>query len=259
MIASLELPPARPEWALFLDLDGSIIELTATPDAVRVKPELRRLLDSLRDAFDGALAVVSGRPLKQIDRILALPLLPAAGLHGLERRRADGTVVRPPQALDDAELAPIKRALRDFARAHPGLMVEDKGVAVALHFRQAPERREACRQAVAAAVDDMSPRLEVLEGKMLFEIRPSGVDKGDAIEVFLGESPFAGRIPVYCGDDATDEHGFAVVNRFGGVSIHVGDGTETLARWRVGSVDELVAWLTTLPQALTGRRAARRA
>ena len=238
------LPRPQPDWAVFLDFDGSIVELADSPELVHVDSALRRLLDDLQTALHGALAIVSGRPLSQIDHYLSPPLHAAAGLHGLERRAVDGTVSR--LASRDARLDDIKHKLVSF--------VEDKEYILALHFRQAPHRRAECQRAVAATVGTAQDRLEVLEGKMVFEIRPSGIDKGDTIATFLNEPPFAGRRPVFCGDDATDEHGFAVVNACGGVSVHVGEGATTGAGWRVDSVAELRRWLATIPRALGGTR-----
>ena len=246
------LPRPQPDWAVFLDFDGSIVELADSPELVHVDSALRRLLNDLQTALEGALAIVSGRPLSQIDHYLSPPLHAAAGLHGLERRAVDGTVTR--LAFRDARLDDIKQKLVSFAQDRRGVFVEDKDYILALHFRQAPHRRAECQRAVAVTVGAALDGIEVLEGKMVFEIRPSGIDKGDTIAKFLNEPPFAGRRPVFCGDDATDEHGFAVVNACGGVSVHVGEGVGTAAGWRVGSVAELRRWLATIPRALGDTR-----
>lgn len=244
----MNLPEPQPDWALFLDFDGSVIELADRPEEVRVDLHLPNLLVALSDVLGGAMAVVSGRPLAQLDRLLSLCHLPAAGIHGLERRRADGTVQRT--SVPEASLSRIRRELEVFARAHRGLVVEDKGVALALHYRRAPDAEQPCRRIVERLAHDLGPSFKVLEGKHVFEIKPAGADKGRAIAAFLREPPFVGRVPVFCGDDITDEDGFALVNRRGGLSIRVGDGAQTLARWRVASVGELVAWLETIPRAL---------
>ena len=246
------LPRPQPDWAVFLDFDGSIVELADSPELVHVDSALRRLLNDLQTALEGALAIVSGRPLSQIDHYLSPPLHAAAGLHGLERRAVDGTVTR--LASRDARLDDIKQKLVSFAQDRRGVFVEDKDYILALHFRQAPDRRAECQRAVAVTVGAALDGIEVLEGKMVFEIRPSGIDKGDTIAKFLNEPPFAGRRPVFCGDDATDEHGFAVVNACGGVSVHVGEGVGTAAGWRVDSVAELRRWLATIPRALGDTR-----
>lgn len=244
----MRLPRPQSNWALFLDFDGCLIELADTPEAVYVDSRLPSLLLTLSDAFGGAMAVVSGRPLAQLDRLLSLDHLPAAGIHGLERRRADGTMdrTRAPRA----PLRRVRQSLEAFARGRAGVMVEDKGAAVALHYRQAAGARDDCRRVVEGLIDDLRPRFMVLEGKRVFEFKPRGADKGRAIAAFLAEPPFQGRVPVFCGDDITDEDGFALVNRRGGISIRVGDGSNSVAGWRVASVGELVAWLETIPSAV---------
>ena len=252
----MALPRPHSEWALFLDFDGSIVELAAAPDRVQVGPKLPLLLVALSSALGGALAIVSGRPLAQIDDYLAPHKFPVAGLHGIERRSADGSVVVVRSR--DAHLDRIGATLQDFAERHPGVLVEDKGRAIALHFRQAAHLHEQCRRAVVTALDGAGPNLQVLAGRMVFEVKPVGVDKGSAIDAFLAELPFAGRLPVFCGDDVTDEAGFTVVNKKGGISIRVGDAATTVAHRQTASVEELVAWLATIPVALAPRVPARR-
>ncbi len=241
----MALPRPAHDWALFLDFDGTLAEIAERPDDVSVHPPLPSTLAAVSEALEGALAIVSGRPLLQIDTLLAPLTLPVAGLHGLERRDGGGRVVRADAPA--GELKSARRELADFVRGTPGLVLEDKGLTLALHFRQAPTRRAECRRAVDRALANGTGALHVLEGKMVYEIKPVGVDKGRAIAAFLGEPPFAGRVPVFAGDDVTDEDGFALVNRRGGVSIRVGDGTATRAGWRAASVDEFLDWLDGLP------------
>jgi trehalose 6-phosphate phosphatase len=183
------------------------------------------------------VAIVSGRPIMGIDRWMAPLELPVAGIHGAERRRADGEVDRMP-------LAPLHSAVTTaerLAAQHPGLRVERKGLAVALHYRQAPDLEAMCRSAMAQAVAD-EPSLHLLHGKKVIEVLPRGVSKGQAIEAFLREPPFAGRHPIFIGDDVTDEDGFAVVQRAGGVSIKVGEG-HSVAAYRLGSAAGVRHWL----------------
>jgi len=237
-------------WALFLDVDGTLLEIAGTPDAVAASGEIAALLARLRPLLGGALALISGRRIDDLDAIFAPLILPAAGLHGLERRDARG---RRHGIVDAPALDALRAPLRDFAAAHPGAMLEDKGQTLALHYRQAP----GCRDEAKALLDALltgRQDLQMLEGKMVFEIRPRRTDKGDAIAAFLAEPPFAGRRPVFLGDDATDEDGFRLVNDRGGVSIRVdGEATvraQTAARYRLADVGAVAAWLARVAKRL---------
>ena len=236
------LPEPCPDWALFLDFDGCIVDIAPTPEAVDVPNHLPSLLVALREALGGAVAIVSGRSIEQIDRFLGSAVPAVAGLHGLERRTADGGIVRPPSPGN--ELHAVRALLEAFAAEHPGVLVEDKTYTVALHYRLAPSLRDDCRDVVNAALKDAPQGWQVIEGKSVFELRPCEHTKGTAIEAFMGEAPFLGRTPVFCGDDITDEDGFAVVNARGGVSIRVGEGAATRAGVQVDTVAELLEWLT---------------
>ncbi len=211
-VAALPPPPQlRAEAiALFLDVDGTLVEIEREPGAVRVPERLRAILADLEQAVDSALALVSGRSLQQIDRLFAPLRLSAAGLHGLERRNLRREVVRAKP--DPAILDAARRRLSAFADEHPGVLLEDKGLTLALHYRKAPEQRAAAARLVEDVVIASEGALEVLEGKMVFELKPPGFDKGQAIAAFMREPPFAGRQPVFAGDDVTDEAGFTVVN-----------------------------------------------
>jgi trehalose 6-phosphate phosphatase len=227
--------------ALFLDFDGTLVELAPEPDAIVIPPDLVPLLAALRDRLGGALAVVSGRSVGAIDTFLHPLDLPAAGVHGSERRAADGNLVLlPTPSLDTVEQA-AARLLHD----HPALAVEPKRGAVALHYRQAPQLQDLCRRTMEAAVA-ASPGVTLLHGKMVFEAKSSLANKGKALGAFLEEAPFAGRKPVFLGDDTTDEPGFQVAQHLGGVGIKVGPG-ETLAQHRIGGPAAvragLAAWL----------------
>ena len=227
---------------MFLDFDGCIVDIAPTPEAVDVPDCLPSLLVALRAALGGAVAIVSGRPIEQIDGFLGAAVPAVAGLHGLERRTADGGIVRPPSLQNDLQAA--RALLREFAAERPGVLVEDKTHTLALHYRLAPSLRDDCRDVVDAALQHTSQGWQIIEGKCVFEIRPRGPTKGTAIESFMGEAPFRGRTPVFCGDDVSDEDGFAVVNARGGVSIRVGEGTVTRAAVQVGTAEELRDWLT---------------
>ena len=241
-------PPLHPggaAWALFLDFDGTLIDLAATPDAVVVPPRLREVLAACADAFDGAVAIVSGRPIAVLDAMLRPLMLPAAGLHGLELRLADGTVERV--AHGAIGLAGLRARFMSLARDDARLVVEDKGSSLALHFRRAPERERELRALFAGAAT-MRNGHQVMHGKMVLEVRPEHADKGTAVTRFLETPPFAGRKPVFAGDDITDEDGFAAVNRRGGISIKVGEG-ETAANCRLPDVVALHTWLATIASA----------
>ena len=210
-----------------------------TPDAVVVSPELREMLAACTEAFDGAVAVVSGRPIAAIDRLLDPLRLPAAGLHGLELRMQDGTLE---QATHGApELTELRARFGSLAREDARLVVEDKGSSLALHFRRAPERERELRELVAGAARRHNGH-HVMQGKMVLEVRPAHADKGTAVTRFLETPPFAGRTPVFAGDDTTDEDAFSVVNRHGGISVKVGVG-ESGATCRVPDVAALHEWL----------------
>ena len=239
------VPPPRPEgaaWALFLDFDGTLIDIAMTPDAVVVPPGLRAVLAACTDALDGAVAIVSGRPIAALDGLLDPLRLPASGLHGLELRLADGTVEQA--AHGTADLTGLRARFMSLVQEDPRLVVEDKGSSVALHFRRAPEREMELRELVLGAVRRHIGH-HVMHGKMVLEVRPAHTDKGTAIARILETSPFAGRTPVFAGDDITDEEGFATVNRHGGISIKVGTG-ETQAAYRVPDVAALRGWLAAV-------------
>ena len=147
-------------------------------------------------------------------------------------------------------LATVRERLRAFAAGVPGVLLEDKGMSLALHYRNARDRDADCRLAAYEALAAGGAGLHLIEGKMIYEIKSDGTDKGTAIEAFLAEPPFAGRRPAFFGDDVTDEDGFAAVNRRGGVTVCVGDGAKTMARWRIASVGALLTWLAKVPEAL---------
>ncbi|MDE0202021.1 MAG: trehalose-phosphatase [Rhodospirillaceae bacterium] len=251
----MNLPEPCPDWALFLDFDGCIVDIAPTPEAVDVPDRLPSLLVALREALGGAVAIVTGRPIEQIDGFLGTAVPAVAGLHGLERRAADGGIVRPP--LPRCDLHVVRAELEAFAAERPGVLVEDKQYTLGLHCRLAPSLRDDCRDVVNATLRHAPQGWQVIEGKFVFEIGPRGHNKGTAIEAFMGEAPFLGRTPVFCGDDITDEDGFEAVNARGGVSIRVGKGSATRAAVQVDTVGELLDWLTRVAGAArpTPRRA----
>lgn len=231
---------------LFLDIDGTLVDFADKPHEVRIDPALGRLLRRLRDAAGGALALISGRSVADVDRLFGSSRFCVAGQHGAERRDAAGMVHR--QGLPAARLRDAGRGLRRFAASHPALVLEDKGMNLALHYRLAPKLGPKVRSTIEELVKELGDEFEVQEGKMVFEIKPTGRDKGTAIADFMKERPFRDRLPVFVGDDHTDEFGFRVVNRLGGVSVKVGKG-HTAALGRLPDAAAVRDWLARLAEA----------
>ncbi len=236
----MRLPPFEPGWALFLDVDGTLLDIAERPDRVDTHKVDCALVEGLQRAAGGALALISGRSLAQLDAMFAPLRLPAAGQHGYERRDVQGR--RHRHRFPVETLAPAREKLRAFADRHAGLVLEDKGASLALHYRLAPELAQAALEAVRQASAPLGAAVQTQGGKMVWELKPSGADKGSAIDEFMREPPFAGRTPVFMGDDVTDEYGFRVVNRLGGHSIKVGAG-DSAARWRLANPQAARAWL----------------
>lgn len=237
-------PAAQPDWALFLDFDGTLVEIAEHPDAVIVPPELPGLLRNLARRLNGAIAIVSGRSLTGLDVLLDGALPAMAGIHGLERRDAEGRLY---QAVDrTAEFAQARNAIREFVAAHPGTVWEDKGNALALHFRNAPAAGPAAEALLTAEQQALGNEFILQKGKQLVELKPGSQHKGTVIQTYLAEPPFKGRTPVFVGDDTTDEDAFAVVNALGGYSIRVGDAPQTLAQYKIDTVNEALEWLSSL-------------
>jgi trehalose 6-phosphate phosphatase len=236
---------ALDEIALFFDIDGTLLEIMEEPGAVHVPEDLPALLLQAQDAVEGALALVSGRPIAQMDALFKDTGLSASGLHGLEHRRAPGDTVQG--LVSKRALVDARRRIRAFAAEHPGVIAEDKGLTLALHYRKAPQHYEAAAALMQALVDARPDDLVLLTGKMVFELKPPGFDKGRAIAAFMEEAPFRGRSPVFAGDDVTDEAGFSTVNAMNGCSIRIGsDCRPTEARFALADVTALRAWLQDL-------------
>lgn len=235
------VPSIERNDAVFLDFDGTLVDISAVPERVVVAQGLSELLKRVSTRLGGALAIVSGRPLAELSHLLYPFEGPAAGIHGLERRAATGAIIRPEP---DASIERARSLLQDFAAATPGVTLEDKGLALALHFRGMPKQASACLRAARNAASPSGHRLAVMQGKMVVELCPREATKARALLGFLAESPFQGRRPVFVGDDRTDEDGFAVVNRLGGISIQVGSRGTTSAPFRFSDVSAVIAWLS---------------
>ena len=237
--------PALSAIALFLDVDGTLLDIAAIPQAVSVPAGLRERLRALSHASGGAVALVSGRAITDLDALFAPLRLPSAGLHGFEHRDATG-LYRRRRLPSAAALETARGAMSRLARQHPGLLVEDKQFALALHYRGAPQLEGtvvAAMQEVAARLGD---ELDLQRGKMVVELRPVGASKARAVAAFLEEVPFGGRMPVFVGDDLTDESAFELVNSLAGLSVLVGAPRPSAARRRLADVAAVHAWLARL-------------
>lgn len=246
MIASaqpriLPQPPAAlfEGASLFMDFDGTLVEIVDRPDAVSVDEPLRDLLAALSSAFEGRVAIVSGRSLNQIDELLGLiaKTLALSGSHGIEHR-CHGVTTRPvrPRTLDAAI-----NALCAFVAPRPGTIVETKSYSVALHYRQAPSLEASAREIATRLADELDLRLEL--GKMVVELRVAGGDKGVAVRRLMARPPMAGSRPLFIGDDLTDEKGFEAVRALGGAGILVGEGRASAAEFGLPDVASVRAWL----------------
>ena len=235
---NLPPPPDPARTALFLDLDGTLFALEPRPEMVRGDAESAAILAGLEDALGGRVAVLTGRSLEDADRILCGQVPALSGMHGLERRDAAGRLHREPQhpAVQEA-----REAFSAFAAAHPGVILEDKGLGVCLHYRTAPEL-EGEVLALGGALAGRLP-LQPQPGSMMFELRTPGGGKGAALEAFLSEPPFKGAQPVFVGDDLTDEHGFLAAEALGGFGVIVGGRRPTAARYALPDVAAVRAWL----------------
>ena len=233
-------PPGRS--ALLLDIDGTLLDLAPRPDLVVVPPGLLDSLRRLRRSLGDALAVVTGRPVEQADALLAAVAYAAAGEHGGAIRHRPGAAVERP-ALPDLPAGWIDRAAALVA-AHPGSLLEEKRRGFVLHYRLAPAAGPALHEAVAALVAERDASFQVLEASMAWEVRPRGIDKGVAVKRLCAEPPFAGRLPIFIGDDVTDEDGIGMAQALGGAGLRVDQafGSSAAVRtWLARSADALAS------------------
>lgn len=234
------VPPFAPDWCFFLDVDGTLVDIAERPALVLVDASLQNLLQRLAAQTKGAVALISGRSLADIDSLFSAVRLPAAGQHGLERRDILGNIhvfQYAEQVLRHATLD-----LEKLAAQYPALELEHKGMAVAMHYRRAPHLAPVVASAMQELLDRLGEGYELLQGKMVFEVKPDAKNKGTAVAEFMQEDPFKGRIPVYIGDDTTDESAFKVVNKLRGHTLKVGDGA-TQAHGRLADANAVRAWL----------------
>jgi len=231
--------------SLFLDFDGTLVEIASTPDGVRVSDRLRKLLSVLHQALNGRVAILSGRSAGEINALVHPVKLIVGGSHGLELVHPDASSSEPerPEAV-----ARAIADLRGLASEHEGVVIEEKPLGVAVHFRLAPDAADACREAVERVA--AREALHIQQGKMVYEVRPGGADKGTALQEVMRAPPFAGTSPVVLGDDLTDEAAFAVARQLGGAAVLVGPARETAATYRLESVKESLAWLAEAARAI---------
>ncbi|HVA55484.1 MAG TPA: trehalose-phosphatase [Gammaproteobacteria bacterium] len=237
--AKQNLPQPRADLAFFLDVDGTLLPLAETPAAVLPSASVCTLLAKLASASGGAVALISGRSLAEIDRLFCNQRFPAAGQHGGEQRNAKGRIMRNKPHV--ATLNSLRNLMRDLADTDERLLLEDKGLSLALHYRRAPECGPALMAKLQYAIRGY-PEFNLQLGKMVLEVRPTGVSKAYAVQTFMSEPPFMQRVPVFIGDDITDEDGFAMVNQLGGISIKVGSGN-SVAHYRFVDIDAVLKWL----------------
>lgn len=241
----LATPPVRAEGiALFLDMDGVLAPMAPTPDAVGPVARRTAALKAVEARLDGRVAIVSGRTIKEIDRISDQALVSASGVHGLERRLKDGSIQR---GEPDPGVARALAAFQTFAAERPGMIVEDKGVSAGLHYRQAPDQAAAARD--LAETLQAETGLTLQPGHMVLELKTPGADKGTAVTAFMQDEPFKGAVPVMLGDDLTDEYGFEAAAALGGYGVLVGPERETAARYRLDDVDAVLTWLEAVAEA----------
>jgi trehalose 6-phosphate phosphatase len=235
------VPLPESHWCLFLDVDGTLLELASTPQAVIVQPALLALLARLRGAAGGALALVSGRTIANLDALFGADF-PAAGMHGCERRDIRGQLHIADVATE--QLAGVRAGLRDMVSRHAGLMLEDKGAGLALHFQGARELEHQLRAEVALLAAPLVPQYTVLDGHAVLEVKPAAHTKDSAVTAFMAEAPFRGRVPIFIGDDQTDYGGFAAVRRHDGLAIAVGPRVKS--EWWLPGPAAVHHWLEQL-------------
>lgn len=249
MAVDIELPRELP-WgalgthALFLDVDGTLLDIAPTPDSVVVPPGFVEALAIVAERLDGALALVSGRPIGALDSLFRPMRFAAIGIHGAEVRAAGGPV-RTADYLA-RQLDGVRETLAREMAQWPGAALEDKGVALALHYRASTIDERVIGRRLEALANLAGPEFTLMHGKRVYELKPAALSKASGIAVLRAAAPFAGRLPVCMGDDVTDESAFEYANGARGLSIHVGNSDSTLARFRVASAAGVRAWIIGL-------------
>lgn len=242
----LTTPPLlKADSALFLDFDGTLAELASRPDCVTVDRTLPDLLKKLSTQLAGAVAIITGRALAQADTLMGGTRFPGAGLHGAELR-PDPNQAHPVVACIP-HIAALAQTLRKHFTEDSRVIIEEKCVAVAVHYRLAPERAAECLTILKAFLGNAE--LEILLGHSVVEARPRGIDKGSALAALMQHPPFFGRTPIYAGDDITDEDALRTAQSLGGMGIKVGNAI-SVAGYRLAQVSDVHAWLRASSQQL---------
>ena len=237
------------EWAIFLDVDGTIIDIASTPDSIVVPSELIRTLNSLVKQLNGAVALISGRLIDTLDTMFTPLRLPAAGVHGLFLRPTpDHPIIGP---IENENLDSLRSSLLEFIHNYPECLLEDKSVSLAIHYRNAPYAEIPLRYHIDQLLSGYNSALIALSGKNVIEIKPANVTKGSAVKTLMRSPPFTGRIPVYFGDDRTDHDAFDVVNTMGGYTIYIGPYPQGTAQWTLPNPSAMRQWLSHLVCQLT--------
>lgn len=233
------IPAPEAQWALFLDVDGTLLDLAATPDAVKIPEGLIDLLGRLHQRLGGALALVSGRRIDTLDVLFRPLILPCAGLHGFERRDGVGHIYRA--RVDATALHAMRTAAQRLAEALPSVFMEDKIFSIAFHVRKAKQHEAMIRASVEAIAQNTG--FVIQRGIDVYEIRPPGSDKGTAVQQLMRDDSFRHRLPIYIGDDITDENALFAAQKFAGIGIHVGTAIPSAARFVLTNPSSVIDWL----------------
>ena len=226
---------------MFLDFDGTLVDIVQRPDLVQLPVGLAETLQAVHDRLGGALALITGRAIADLDRLLTPVRLPTAGIHGLEYRDNSGIIYADTPATIPEY---VRHRLLALAATDPGLILEDKSTSLAMHYRQSPDKEDMIREEFAAIFAELGADFVLQEGKMVVELRPGGATKGTAVRKFMSESPFAGRRPVFIGDDITDEDAFGVINEMRGYSVKVGVVDDRCsAKFSLPDVSAVQSWI----------------
>ena len=234
--------------AIFLDIDGTLLEITSKPGLVKVNYNLKKLILKIMESLDGAVAFISGRTILEIDQLFKPLKLPASGKHGAERRDASGRT-HIAESYDSLIMADIIKILQKFVCSNPGTILENKTQTVALHYRLKPQIEKEASDLINALILNHE-ELELLKGKMVFEIKPKATNKGTAITQFMNEQPFAGKTPFFFGDDVSDEDGFQAINLINGISTCINPQPTSIAQFRLETVPSVIDWLENLSNEL---------
>lgn len=233
------IPAPEARWALFLDVDGTLLELAPTPDSVKIPDGLVDLLRRLHAHLDGALALVSGRRIEVVDALFAPLQLPCAGLHGLEWRDSNGRESRAP--INPGALAAMRSTVQRIVEKFPEVLVEDKIFSIAFHFRNARLQQAALRVELETIAFDTG--FVIQAGIDVYELKPPGRNKGSALNMFMHDTRFHNRVPIYIGDDLTDENALSAAQKMAGIGIQVGTVMPSAARFGLADPAAVLHWL----------------